>query len=69
MDKNTLKNALGMLDLHKHYSETTERTAEQAAYYKGLRDMLDIILSEAHTSGLYTAINSRGKHTTYQMSH
>ena len=69
MDKNTLKKALDMLDLHKRYSKTTERTTDQVAYYKGLRDMLDIILSEAHTLGLYTAINSHGKHITYQMDH
>lgn len=66
MDKNTLQYALDMLDLHRHYSVTTEKTPEQEAYYKGLYDMLEIILTEAHHLPVFITLNKKGCHKKVQ---
>lgn len=53
INKTTLQNALGVLDAqltHVNKCETMYKFEKQNAYYKGMRDMLEIILTDYYTN-------------------
>ena len=47
----TLRYALGVLNAQGRHAENGNK--EQEAYYKGMRDMLEIIVSDAYTHSSY----------------
>lgn len=59
--KGTLRFALAVLDKQREFSATHGKT--QLAYYQGLRDMLDIVLSDAHSVMRYVECDAAGHHT------
>lgn len=69
MEKETKKAALQMCDLHRKYINNYETGSEgqkiQSAYYRGLIDMLEIIISEYHKNGLTVARHKSGKQSHY----
>lgn len=56
----TLRYALGVLNAQGRHAETGSK--EQEAYYKGLRDMLEIIASDAYTKSNYVVGSYDRKH-------
>lgn len=65
MERKTLAYALAMLDNQRAHTVTAENTFSgpaQAAYYDGMRVMLEAIISEAYTENVYV-VRENGKHT------
>lgn len=56
----TLRYALGVLNAQGRHAENGNR--EQEAYYRGLRDMLEIIVSDAYTHSNYIVGGCDRKH-------
>lgn len=52
LGEKTVSYALGMLNVHREFcDEKGKGQKEQIAYYKGLRDMLEAIVTAGHTNG------------------
>ena len=61
INKSTLHIALGILNTQrKHAEEMNDKVQE--AYYKGMRNMLEIIISDAYAKNNYIANNDSGAH-------
>ena len=58
IDRNTLDYALHTLDTKLIYC----KTKQDSAYYQGMRNMLEIVISEAYTKDVYITSSNTGKH-------
>lgn len=61
INKSTLHIVLGILNTQrKHAEEMNDKTQE--AYYRGMRNMLEIIISDVYARNNYIASNDSGAH-------
>ena len=61
INKSTLYHALGVLNAQRKHAETSgDKTQE--CYYWGMRNMLEIIVSDAYTKNAYVANGKNGHH-------
>jgi hypothetical protein len=63
MTSKTLREALSILDVQKHYMNDGDEVSVkvQSAYYDGMRRMLELIVSEAYTDNTFVIVED-GKH-------
>lgn len=61
INKKTLQHALAVLNVQLDHVYKTD-SEKQWAYYKGLHDMLEIIVSDAFTGDAYLYNNANGEH-------
>lgn len=71
INRETLRYALSILDKQQSYAADSSKlerrfnTGLQQGYYKGLRDMLDIILTDGfRRSASYVNLDASGHHST-----
>ena len=62
MNYTRIDRALELLDIHYNYYKENKRDKEQKAYYDGLKDMLENVLSNCYTENYYIKRNEYGKH-------
>lgn len=63
MTSKTLREAVSILDVQKHYMNDGDEVSVkvQSAYYDGMRRMLELIISEAYTDNTFVVVEE-GKH-------
>lgn len=68
INKTTIENALGILDAQLRHTKTQKTviaSAKQWAYYKGLRDMFEILLTDYFTNDNELWQHADGTHSAH----